>query len=230
MASKKKIEPVKPVVSRVPLPATDSALVIDLPDGQKLVVGKMGQGTVIEVATWRGVGRPDSRTSRMMFGMSSAEIDEEGETKEVEVYAEGPSNPILQILNYPLSLIKWLFNIQSEPMLKKNKYGSKKLIIETRPDSPSIPSPFIKNLKKLLAFVLTGIELLKKKASPLFSRASVFVKQKLKQKGKAVSTLSKSNEDIDIEKWLDSLNNKGGAKGKKEEPRAISAPRGKTKK
>jgi hypothetical protein len=71
---------------------------------------------------------------------------------------------------------------------------------------------------------------LKKKASPLFSRASVFVKQKLKQKGKAVSTLSKSNEDIDIEKWLDSLNNKGGAKGKKEEPRAISAPRGKTKK
>ena len=48
----------------------------------------MGQGTVIEVATWRGVGRPDSRTSRMMFGMSSAEIDEEGETKEVEIYSD----------------------------------------------------------------------------------------------------------------------------------------------
>jgi len=43
-----------------------------LPDGQKLVIGKMSQGSVIEVATWRGTGRPDSRTSRLMLGMSSA--------------------------------------------------------------------------------------------------------------------------------------------------------------
>jgi len=53
MAEKKKAIPNKPIVSRVPLPVSDSALVIDLPDGQKLVIGKMGQGTVIEVATWR---------------------------------------------------------------------------------------------------------------------------------------------------------------------------------
>ena len=55
MASKNNNLPDKPIVSRVPLPISDSALVIDLPDGQKLVIGKMGQGTVIEVATWRGV-------------------------------------------------------------------------------------------------------------------------------------------------------------------------------
>jgi hypothetical protein len=60
-----------PKVSKLPLPATDSPLVIDLPDGQKLVIGKMSQGSVIEVATWRGTGRPDSRTSRLMLGMSS---------------------------------------------------------------------------------------------------------------------------------------------------------------
>jgi len=57
------------------LPISDSALVIDLPDGQKLVVGKMSHGTVIEVATWRGTGRPDSRTNRMMLGMSNTEIE-----------------------------------------------------------------------------------------------------------------------------------------------------------
>lgn len=72
MASKKQ-EPVAPVVTSLPLPSSDSVLVIDLPDGQKLLVGKMEHGTVIEVATWRGTGRPDSRTNRLMLGMSNAE-------------------------------------------------------------------------------------------------------------------------------------------------------------
>ena len=70
----KKNPPVEaPVVTKLPLPNSDNALVIDLPDGQKLVVGKMATGTVIEVATWRGTGRPDSRTTRLMLGVSSAD-------------------------------------------------------------------------------------------------------------------------------------------------------------
>lgn len=72
----KKPENSAPTVSKLPLPLTDSALVIDLPDGQKIVVGKMTQGSVIEVATWRGVGRPDSRTSRLMLGVGSGNVDE----------------------------------------------------------------------------------------------------------------------------------------------------------
>jgi len=71
MAKKKAVT--QPVVSEIPMPVSDSQLVIDLPDGQKLVVGKLSAGSVIEVATWRGTGRPDSRTSRLMLGMSSAE-------------------------------------------------------------------------------------------------------------------------------------------------------------
>ena len=59
-----------PVVSDIPIPATANQLVIDLPDGQKLVIGTMATGAVIEVATWRGTGRPDSRTNRLMLGMS----------------------------------------------------------------------------------------------------------------------------------------------------------------
>ena len=73
MAKKKTEEIPAPIVSPIPISATDSPLVIDLPDGQKLVVGQMPTGTVIEVATWRGTGRPDSRTSRLMLGMSSPE-------------------------------------------------------------------------------------------------------------------------------------------------------------
>jgi hypothetical protein len=72
--AKKKTQPEAPVITNLPLPISDTPLVIDLPDGQKLVIGKMSQGAVIEVATWRGTGRPDSRTSRLMLGMSNAAI------------------------------------------------------------------------------------------------------------------------------------------------------------
>lgn len=81
MAGKKQ-DPVAPVVTSLPLPSSDSVLVIDLPDGQKLLVGKMEHGTVIEVATWRGTGRPDSRTNRLMLGMSNA--DEESSQSQSE--------------------------------------------------------------------------------------------------------------------------------------------------
>lgn len=68
-----------PKVSKLPLPISDSPLVIDLPDGQKIVVGKMTQGSVIEVATWRGVGRPDSRTSRLMLGMGTGNVNDDSD-------------------------------------------------------------------------------------------------------------------------------------------------------
>ena len=71
--AKKKQEPIAPAISTIPLPDQETPLVIDLPDGQKLVVGNIPRGTVIEVATWRGTGRPDSRTNRLMLGVSSTE-------------------------------------------------------------------------------------------------------------------------------------------------------------
>jgi hypothetical protein len=73
-----------PVVTSLPLPSSDSVLVIDLPDGQKLLVGKMNHGTVIEVATWRGTGRPDSRTNRLMLGMSSSDSEAQVNSRESE--------------------------------------------------------------------------------------------------------------------------------------------------
>jgi len=61
--------------SELPLMRGDDQppIVIDLPEGQKLVVGSIANGTVIEIATWRGTGRPDSRTNRIMIGMSQSE-------------------------------------------------------------------------------------------------------------------------------------------------------------
>ncbi len=65
----------KPKVTQLPIPVSETPLVIDLPDGQKLVIGKIATGSVIEVATWRGTGRPDSRTSRLMLGMASGAVN-----------------------------------------------------------------------------------------------------------------------------------------------------------
>ena len=73
-----------PKVSKLPLPISDSPLVIDLPDGQKIVVGKMTQGSVIEVATWRGVGRPDSRTSRLMLGMGTGNVNDDSDQESAQ--------------------------------------------------------------------------------------------------------------------------------------------------
>jgi hypothetical protein len=58
--------------NELPLSTRDETppLLLDLPEGQQLVVGKLPDGIVIEIATWRGTGRPDSRTNRMMLGVS----------------------------------------------------------------------------------------------------------------------------------------------------------------
>jgi hypothetical protein len=204
MAAKKKNIPDQPVVSRVPLPASDSALVIDLPDGQKLVIGKMGQGTVIEVATWRGVGRPDSRTSRMMFGMSTAEIDAENPTAPVNNQSDFSGGLISRILNYPLVLIRWLFNIQHVPKPKKNKDGSKKLIIQAgenqlAPDGSGVKTVALTLIKKIAkASLIFG--------SKIYSTGSERMMKLLKKQKAPKGVQSElTSSDMNIEKWLDSL-------------------------
>lgn len=76
--AKKPQTPVTPEITVLPMTGGDSPMVIDLPDGQKLIVSNLSAGSVIEVATWRGTGRPDSRTTRLMLGMTS------GQTKPAE--------------------------------------------------------------------------------------------------------------------------------------------------
>jgi hypothetical protein len=48
--------------------------VVDLPDGQKLYVADLTEGMALEVATWRGVGEPDSRVARMIVAATREEL------------------------------------------------------------------------------------------------------------------------------------------------------------
>jgi hypothetical protein len=75
----------KVVTSSLPIATSEAPLVIDLPDGQKIVLGKIASGAVIEVATWRGTGRPDSRTNRIMLGMSDSASLENSAHKEENI-------------------------------------------------------------------------------------------------------------------------------------------------
>ena len=105
--AKKNQEAAPPAISTIPLPDQESPLVIDLPDGQKLVVGNIAHGTVIEVATWRGTGRPDSRTSRLMLGVSSAAAAENQNTSVTAGEPSARSEPVKQnpIKNFLSSLV-----------------------------------------------------------------------------------------------------------------------------
>jgi len=220
MAEKKKAIPDKPIVSRVPLPASDSALVIDLPDGQKLVIGKMGQGTVIEVATWRGVGRPDSRTSRMMFGMSSAEIDVDNPESEINKPTDSSTDLLSQILGYPMALIRWLFNIQHVPKPKKNKDGSKKLIVQGNdPQSKSVTAGFkgsaLKIIRQFAQKVLPAL-------TKIYSAGKEQIVKLLKKKSVVKSAPQElKSTDLDVEKWLESLT---ASTKKKQLPSGITTP------
>jgi hypothetical protein len=130
MASKKQ-EPVAPVVTSLPLPSSDSVLVIDLPDGQKLLVGKMEHGTVIEVATWRGTGRPDSRTNRLMLGMSNADEENSQTQSESTENLEYDKRSI----RYWIWITRILISKSKEAVLTQvNKFRQKKTEIkeETR--------------------------------------------------------------------------------------------------
>ena len=222
MAIKKKKEapPGKPVVSKIPMPPSDSALVIDLPDGQKLVVGKMEHGTVIEVATWRGTGRPDSRTNRMMLGMTNAELEasieaaasDEAPSSNQELKSgigsikKDPKQFILNLLSLSLAGIKWLFNFKDQfgegPTVKKQ---SKNIV---QPKATEIGNQPLTRADESLNSDAVDTN---------YDSASKFdFKTKFKNregsKPKATKVDSSGSNDSDVEDWLDQIMTKTQAK------------------
>ena len=109
--AKKKVSATAPEMSTLPVKQDDSPIVIDLPDGQKLVVGQLANGSVIEVATWRGTGRPDSRTSRLMLGMSSAagaQTPEDSDKAEATTAKPDAATLVKAIVKKVLEILKQL--------------------------------------------------------------------------------------------------------------------------
>ena len=190
-------------VSQLPLPISDSPLVIDLPDGQKLVIGKMAEGSVIEVATWRGTGRPDSRTSRLMLGMSPGNLSDDA--SETSGYASGQKEKkpegfakYLDIPNRAVKTIAKFFMKLPVGKLKNIKLG--KINLPKRAPKQIKPSSSDSGLPT-------------SQSAP--SAVSSFTTPAFKS-----SKESKSDSNEDVDDWLAQIikkaesNNKSGAKSK----------------
>jgi hypothetical protein len=175
----------KPKVSKLPLPISDSPLVIDLPDGQKIVIGKMIQGSVIEVATWRGVGRPDSRTSRLMLGVGNGNVNED-QNASAQGQSAGSTKPVKpkdwRVVLYYLAMAVSV--IKSVPLKKLMEKISPAAIIKKFPSKPKIK----KELNKTEA----------PSAQPVSNE------------GKSTSALT--HVDADIEAWLNKISEKASQK------------------
>lgn len=125
--AKKEQSPASPEITVLPMSGGDSPMVIDLPDGQKLIVSNLAAGSVIEVATWRGTGRPDSRTTRLMLGMTS------GQTKPAEGAESESKEPSLSKFALVLNRIVTLFF-----KLRSKMNERKKTLTEKKSKAPLI--------------------------------------------------------------------------------------------
>ena len=193
-----------PKVSKLPLPISDSPLVIDLPDGQKIVVGKMTLGSVIEVATWRGVGRPDSRTSRLMLGMGSGNVNEDSDNGNSPQQQGQKSAPVK-----PKGFAGFLFTLQhfSKNFNRINWTGTFKALVASL------------NSKK-------------KKTSPKPGSATSETPSNGADQNsdvKPVVTISRVSEDADIEEWLNKITQKAARETTIKKPVAKSTASSATK-
>lgn len=175
-----------PKVSKLPLPISDSPLVIDLPDGQKIVVGKMTTGSVIEVATWRGVGRPDSRTSRLMLGMGNGNVNEDSDTSEQSAQgSSGQGASAQRAPKKPEGFAGVVFTIQHfiKNFNRINWSATFKALIASLTSkmskSPKAPKPSVES-------------------APAPQESSVVPSV----------TVSRASEDADIEAWLNKITEK----------------------
>lgn len=124
---KKKHENTEAKISKLPVELSDAPLVIDLPDGQKIILSKLQEGAVIEVATWHGTGRPDSRTNRFMLGMTTGQSAEAQatttESKPPKSVSESKSSALGRVDTVMKSAKSLITNL-SQPLraaLKKSK-------------------------------------------------------------------------------------------------------------
>ena len=172
----------------VPPITPDQPLIIDLPDGQKLVVGNMVEGSVIEVATWRGTGRPDSRTSRLMLGMSPGSLTPTVvQTESGEKAKLTPKDRIAALLKSLQAFPKNLF-IKKEEGAKKEKKEEKNFFKKPEGDKPA------KSLS------LKGDEAKSKKA--------FFMDFLVRSSHEQAKQEQSKQEDLDINKWLESIRTK----------------------
>ena len=69
-------------------------MTVDLPHEQKLTFGNLKPNTIVEIATWRGVGSPDENSVRMLIGASLQPSDDTPDlVGQIALEQDGPLVP-----------------------------------------------------------------------------------------------------------------------------------------
>ena len=66
MAFRRKVE-FKNHEPQFPAPLEGYAATVELPEGHHVTIGELTPGTIVEVATWNGTGKPDESTKRFLI-------------------------------------------------------------------------------------------------------------------------------------------------------------------
>lgn len=61
---------------------------LELPEGHQLIIGELPPGTIVEVATWQGTGRPNESTNRFLLSASGSGLQKRGRKTSAESQGE----------------------------------------------------------------------------------------------------------------------------------------------
>jgi len=78
---------------------------VELPEGHQLIIGELPAGTVVEVATWQGVGRPDDTTNRFLLTADGPGLQPR-RRDEIEASEELKTAPVAQPIKAEPEVVK----------------------------------------------------------------------------------------------------------------------------
>jgi hypothetical protein len=138
-----------------PLNSKDKAseIEITLPEGQKLTIRSLEPGSVVEVASWRGAGKPDDSAIRMLFGAAANEpetnpIDEEPPSTKLERVRRRRNTPITESVS----------DETAEQIITRQQKKLERIMIEKR-NSRKVLRRAVVTIASVLAFagVITAL-------------------------------------------------------------------------
>jgi len=95
---------------------------VELPEGHHLVLGELPPGTVVEVATWQGTGRPDETTNRFLLSASGSGLLRRQRRANEEATEKSSGQPQAELAP-PMSKAEH-GERKSEPYLGLKTYGA----------------------------------------------------------------------------------------------------------
>jgi hypothetical protein len=90
VAFRKKVE-FKNHEPKFPAPLEGYAATVELPEGHHVTIGELTPGTIVEVATWNGTGKPDESTKRFLISADGNGLTRRTGNEQNQVESNAPA-------------------------------------------------------------------------------------------------------------------------------------------